>query len=81
MQPINGSLWATFMLQESVAAPLLCPINFQNALNTVLHTTLGLSITDITHANCCSIYLRLVHEIEQLIADGSLGIPLALSIL
>lgn len=78
MQPINGSLWATFMLQESVAAPLLC---FQNALNTVLHTTLGLSITDITHANCCSIYLRLVHEIEQLIADGSLRIPLALSIL
>lgn len=71
LQPMDTTLWTTCMLHESTAAPKLCPVVFQNTADVVLHTNFGLTIDDVTHANCRNIYLQLVYHIELSVADGS----------
>ena len=69
LMPVNGRLWARGM-QETVLAPPVCPVLFKDAVEAVLRSTLGLSVNDITHANCRNIYLHLVHQMVSLIGDG-----------
>ena len=73
--PVNGHLWARGM-QETETAPPVCPVTFKDAVEAVLRSTLGLSVNDITHANCRNIYLHLVHQMALLVGDG-FRLPLA----
>lgn len=67
--PVNGHLWARGML-ETIPAPPVCPVLFKDAVEAVLRLTLGLSVNDITHANCKNVYLYLVRQMVLLVGDG-----------
>lgn len=71
LKTIDTNLWATCMLSESKPIPPLCPVAFKNAALRILHNTLHLSMDDITHTNCSSIYQEIVHNIELLVLDGT----------
>lgn len=70
LQTIDCSLWAKSMLTESKPAPLLCPNFFRTAARRILQNNLHLNEGDITHNNCQNIYVKLVHHIQLLVADG-----------
>ena len=72
---VNGSIWAKGML-ESEAAPLLCPGGFKQSLEEILHSILGLTVRDINHNNCQSVYLKLVRQVYVAINDGRLRFPM-----
>lgn len=72
LKNIDPSLWAASMISESRSAPPLCPVNFKNAASEILRDTLHCSVADITHMNCRSVYLHLVHHIEMLVMDGTM---------
>ena len=58
LKPIDANLWATCMY-ETESAPALCPVVFANTVNRVLSETLGMSVDDITHTNCRSVFFIL----------------------
>lgn len=65
-QPFDTALWARCMLQESTPAPPLCSPTMESLAEAILCVTLRLGTQDITHSNCYSIYLKLVHSFEWL---------------
>lgn len=69
MQPFDTTLWVNCMLDESVTAPPLFPGRFGDLCDDVL-CDMGLSLDDITHANCRDVYLKLVDSVLTLIRNG-----------
>ena len=61
LKPIDPLLWVKCMMVESCHEPPLCPVEFERAARIVL-SELGLSIDNVTHANCCDVYLLLVQH-------------------
>ena len=70
IQEFDTELWATCMLQESRSPPDLIPNSFKVTAAMILQDALRLTLSGVTHDNFCSVYLGLVHSIEQLVADG-----------
>ena len=52
--------------------PPLCPPVFQCVAEAVLRATTGLSTQDISHSNCCNVYVQLVVNFEWLFTSGFL---------
>ena len=76
LQPIDPTLWANCMIHESTAPQSLCPTEFKDICDDVLRVFFGLSIEDVSHTNCRSVYIRLVREIKLLVDNGMFRMPL-----
>ena len=72
LKNVDAYLW------ESEPAPRLCPAPFRSTVDQVLQELLGMSIDDVTHKNCRNVYLKVVHQMSLLVADGSFRLPIAI---
>lgn len=64
---IDCDLWATCMLEHSKTPPPLCPSHLAEDLEYFMHTELGITLADITHDNCKSVYVDLASFIESIV--------------
>ena len=58
------------MLEESRKPPPLFPDSFGTVAATILRKMFGLTVSGISHDNCCNIYKSLVRVIDRLVDDG-----------
>ena len=64
IQPIDVPLWMYAMRNESVSKPDFYPDSFQQVVDNLLESSLGLKQEDISHSNIEDIYLYIVNNIE-----------------
>ena len=67
LMPIDSRLWARCMLEESITPPPLCPSDLAEDIEFFMRMLLGLTLSDITHANCKRIYVLLTNFIETIV--------------
>lgn len=69
-KPFDVALWLKCMREKSKEPPRLVPGDFEESATVTLYSYFGLSVPDISHNNCRSIYLKLVRVIESLVDNG-----------
>jgi len=57
-------------MDESKSPPKLFPPDFNISAGIILRRAIGITVCDITHENCRSVYLRLVKLINALVYRG-----------
>ena len=67
LKPVDPSLWAQCMLEESVPQPSFYSPEFKENIEYLLYSFHSLNICDVTHQNCVNIYMKLVNIVDSLI--------------
>ena len=75
LQHFDSDMWAHCMLYESKPPPRFFPTDYKNNISIIFNHTFGIMVDNISHVNCCGIYLRVGYSIGAARHTSVLYVP------